>query len=258
MQHLLQDIVAANVFAFLLIFMRLGTALMIMPGIGDSFVSMQARLLFALAFSFVLTPFLSMHLPPMPGATIAFALLMVSEALIGMFIGTIMRIMITALDTAGSIVSIQAGFSNAMIFNPQTASQGTMVGTLYSVVGVMLILTTDLHHYMLASIVESYNAFPSGGSLPGTAALSEAINRTVSLAFKTGVQFAMPFIVIGTLVQVGFGLLGRLMPQVQIFFLAMPVQIFLSLVMVSLTLSVGMMYWLDGFDAVVTQSLMPQ
>lgn len=255
MQHLLQDIVANNLFAFLLIFMRLGTALMVMPGIGDTFVSMQVRLLFALAFSFVLTPFLTPGLPPVPQEAFPFIMLLVSEAVIGVFMGTVMRIMITALDTAGSIVSMQAGFSNAMIFNPSTAAQGSMTGALYSMLGVALILITDMHHYMLASIVDSYHTFPANGHLPGAGDMSETISRTVTLAFRIGIQMAMPFLVVGTLIQVGFGLLGRLMPQVQVFFLAMPVQIFLCLVIFAMTLSVGMMYWLNGFDSVVTQSL---
>jgi flagellar biosynthetic protein FliR len=255
MQHLLQDIVVSNLFAFLLIFMRLGTALMIMPGIGDSFVSMQTRLLFALALSFVLTPFLATGLPPIPAESFRFAALLISEAVIGMFMGTVMRIMVSALDTAGAVVSIQSGFANAAIFNPATATQGSMIGALYSSLGVALILMTDMHHYMLAAIVDSYRSFPAGAHLPDAGALSEAIGRTVTLAFRIGVQMSMPFIVVGTIIQFGFGLLGRLMPQVQIFFLAMPVQIFLSLMILALTLSSGMMYWLNNFDAVVTQSL---
>src|SRR6218665_2421514 len=101
MESLLQQIVVGNLFAFLLIFMRFGMALMIMPGIGDSFVTGQVRLLFAISFCFVLTPVLSTALPPMPASAPAFILLLLSEAFIGLFIGTVMRILISALDTAG-------------------------------------------------------------------------------------------------------------------------------------------------------------
>src|ERR1700722_5151870 len=111
MQSLLQDIVVGHFFAFLLIFMRLGTALMIMPGIGDSFVAPQVRLGFALAMSFVLTPFLMPQLPALPGQTIAMVELLCTEAFVGVFLGLIMRIMISALDTGGMVISIQAGLS---------------------------------------------------------------------------------------------------------------------------------------------------
>ncbi|HEX2751854.1 MAG TPA: flagellar biosynthetic protein FliR, partial [Alphaproteobacteria bacterium] len=83
MEPLLQDIIVTHVFAFLLIFMRFGTALMLMPGIGDSFVSPQIRLAFAVAFCFLLTPFLASGIPPMPASTPAFILLLLAEGLIG-------------------------------------------------------------------------------------------------------------------------------------------------------------------------------
>jgi len=71
------------------------------------------------------------------------------------------------------------------------------------------------------------------------------------------VQISVPFLVVGTLVQMGFGVLGRLMPQLQVFFLAMQLQIFLSLLMLVLTLSAGVVYWLDGYEIMLSQSLAP-
>jgi flagellar biosynthesis protein FliR len=257
MQSLLQDIIVGHVFAFLLIFTRLGVALMIMPGIGDSFVSPQIRLLFALAMSFVLTPFLAPALPAMPAQGVAIVVLLVSEAFIGIFLGTIMRIMVGALDTAGMVVSIQAGFSNALVFNPMTATQGSVVGALYSVLGVTLLFMTNLHHYMLATVVDTYQIFPANGSLLDMESVTEVIKRTVSLSFKVGIGIATPFLIVATLVQVGFGLLGRLMPQVQIFFLALPMQILLSLVMLTMVLSTGILYWLSNFERAVSGAIVP-
>ena len=252
MQSLLQDIVIGHAFAFMLIFMRLGMALMIMPGIGDSFVSPQVRLHFALAMSFVLTPFLATNLPTIPKESIDMIALLVTEAFIGIFIGTVMRIMVNALDSAGSVISIQSGFSNALVFNPATASQGSLVGALYSVTGVTLLFVTNMHHYMLASVVDSYAVFPATGTLIDIASVYEVIAQTVNTAFKLGVQLAMPFLIVCTLVQVGFGLLGRLMPQVQIFFLALPVQILLSLVLLTMVMSAGMLFWLGSFESGVS------
>lgn len=257
MQHFLQELIVGNIFAFLLIFMRFGTALMIMPGIGDSFVSPQIRLLFALAVSFVLTPVLSSHLPAIPGGTGALLALLVSEAFIGIFVGTIMRILVSALDTAGTIVSIQAGFSNATLFNPTTESQAPIMSAVYSSLGVTLMLATNMHHQMLSAIVDSYTLYPANALLPDMGTLSESVSKTVTLAFKIGTQIAIPFLVVGTLVQMGFGVLGRLMPQVQIFFMAMPLQIFLSLLILILTLSSGVMYWLSGYETMLSQSLTP-
>ena len=258
MQNLLQELVVGNIFAFLLIFMRFGVALMIMPGIGDSFVNPSTRLLFALAISFVLTPVLSTHLPSIPSDTGLLIKLLVSEAFIGIFAGSVMRILMTALDTAGTIVSIQASLSNASLFNPSTQSETPIMSAVYSSLGVTLILVTDVHHQMLAAVVDSYKLFPATGVFPDMGSTSELISKMVALAFKVGAQIAVPFLVVGTLVQVGFGLLGRLMPQVQVFFLAMPVQIFLSLLMLLMTMSAGVMYWLNGYENVLTHSFSPE
>lgn len=257
MHNFLQELVVNNIFAFLLIFMRFGVALMIMPGTGDSFVSPNIRVLFAVAISFVLTPVLSTHLPAMPSNTGVFIELLLSEVFIGIFIGLIMRIMITALDTAGTIVSIQAGLSNASMFNPSINAETPIMSAVYSSLGVTLILVADVHHQMLAAVVDSYRLFPATGAFPDMGSISETISKTATLAFKVGAQLAMPFLVVGTLVQVGFGLLGRLMPQVQVFFLAMPVQIFLSLLMLMLCLSASIMYWLDGYETILSQSFVP-
>jgi len=255
MQSLLNEIVVGNVTAFLLIFMRLGMALMVMPGIGDSFVSPQVRLHFALGMCLVLTPFLAPNLPPLPAGGADMIALLMSEAFIGLFIGTVMRIMVTALDTAGMIISIQTGLSNAMIFNPQTAAQGSVISSLYSMMGVVLLFMTNMHHYMLATVVESYQLFPAMAKAPDMLPIMEAATRAAGAAFRIGVQMAIPFLIVGTLIQVAFGLLGRLMPQVQVYFLAMPLQILLSLVILSTSLSAGLLFWMGAFQNVIDNAL---
>lgn len=258
MQTFLQDLIVGNIFAFLIIFMRFGTALMVMPGIGDGFVPPQVRLLFALALSFVLTPFLTAYLPAIPNGVGALSALLLSEAVIGIFIGTVMRILVAALDVAGTVVSVQAGLSNAFLFNPSTESQGSIMSAVYSSLGVTIMLTADLHHPMLASVVDSYQLYPANGAFLDTASASETIGKAITISFKIGVQIAIPFLIIGTLVQIGFGVLGRLMPQVQVFFLALPAQIILSLIILMMTLSAGIIYWMDGYQTILSQqSLLP-
>lgn len=257
MQSVLQEIIVGNLFAVMLIFMRLGMALMMMPGIGDSFVTPQVRLLFALALSLVVTPVLAPLLPGIPAQSTAFVMLLASEAFIGIFIGTVMRIVMSALDTAGSIISLQSGYSSALLFNPVSDSQGSLIGSIYSMLGVTLLLVMNLHHYMLATVVDSYQIFPAIGALPDMGSMAEVISRTVTVAFKIGVQIAMPFLIVGLIMQIGFGVLGRLMPQIQIFFLALPAQIAVGLIMLTMVLSAGMLFWVSGYESIVTGALVP-
>lgn len=255
MESLLQQIVVGNLFAFLLLFMRFGTAIMLMPGIGDSFVTPQVRLIFTVSFCFILTPVLAPALPAMPDTTPALVLLLLSETFIGLFIGTVMRILFSALDTAGAAISLQAGFANAMVFNPATATQGSLLGALYAMLGLTLIFVSNLHHFLLAAVVDSYLMFPAKGLFPDTGEVSDIIARAVSTAFSTGIRIALPFMIVGLLIHVTFGLLGRLMPQIQIFFLALPVQILMSLIVLTMVLSAGMVFWLNQYAGMVSRLL---
>lgn len=242
---LLETVIVGNIFAFILVFSRIGSAIMIMPGIGDSFVSPEIRLLFALALSFVVMPALAPSLPPPPADVFGYVLLVGSETLLGIFIGTVMRVLMAALDTAGMVISMQAGFANVMVLNPAAGSQGSIAGALYAMAGTLLIMVTDLHHMLLASVFDSYALFPASGILPDAGSMLDVVARAVDLAFKTGFSMAIPFIVVGVLLQIGFGILGRLMPQVQIFFLALPAQVLIGLVTLAMTFSAGILLWLN-------------
>ena len=247
--------IADGLFAFLLIFCRIGSAMMIMPGIGDSFVPTNIRLMFVLSVSFVMTPVLSPVLPPPPADLLPFAVLIGAEILVGLFIGTVMRILISALDTVGMMVSLQSGFANALVFNAIAGGQGSMVGAMFSILGVLLLFVTNMHHLLLQSIFESYSLFPADSSVLDTKSMLEVVSQSVNTAFNTGIQMAAPFIVVGLLLYTGFGLLGRLMPQIQVFFLALPLQILLSLITLSMVFSAAILFWLSMYEDQIIQLL---
>lgn len=244
---MLEQFLVSGVFAFMVIFVRFGTAMIIMPGIGDSFVPGNIRLYVALGFSLALTPVLQQMVPsPMPAFGTMVSLLVV-EFITGLFIGTIARILMMALDTAGMLISMASGISNAQVFNPTLAVQGSIFGAFFSVMGVTLLFVTNLHHLLLYGLVESYELFPIGGILD-TGSMAELMARAVSASFMTAFQIATPFIVISLLLYIGMGVLSRLMPQIQVFMIAIPVQILLALITLAITLSASMLFFLTRFE----------
>lgn len=245
---MLHDFLLVQIYAFIVVFVRLGTALMIMPGIGDSFVPERVRLLFGLAFAIVLTPVLAPVLPKLPIANGPFLGLLMIEFFIGLFIGTIARIFMSALDTAGMLISIQMGLSNAQIFNPSMATQGSVIGGFLSITGALLLLVTNMHHLLIGTIFESYAAFPPGQLPTGSGDIANLVARAVGDAFMIGFQFSIPFMVVNTIIYVAMGVLARLMPQLQIFMLAMPVQIGVGFLVLVLTMAAGMVFWLQNFQ----------
>lgn len=247
MQSAIETFLLTNVLAFMLTFVRMGTAIMIMPGVGDSFVPQNVRLHIAVAISFVLYPLTLSYMPnPMP-ATEGLLMLIAMEFVVGVLFGSIARALMTAMDSAGMVMSISSGLGSAQLFNPQLAAQGSLIGAFMSVTGVTILFATNMHHLLFQGIVESYHLFPIG-AVPDSGSMADLFARTVSASFEIGVKIASPFLVMTLVVYVGMGVLSRLMPQVQVFQIALPIQILLSIILMMLTISAGMLYWLSQFE----------
>ena len=236
-----------GVFAFMLVFVRIGTVLMLMPGLGDMFTPSNVRLVIALALSLVIAPFVTQFVPnPIPEAS-KLVLLLGAEFIIGILIGTMARILIAALDVAGMVISLSTGLGNAQLFIPTMASQGSLIGAVLTMTGVVLLFVTNLHHLILAGLVNSYYTFPIG-LLPAPEGMAMIISKAIAVTFTTGIQIAAPFIIIGMLIYIIMGILARLMPQVQVFLLVLPLQIMLGFTTLFLGIGVMMMLWSDRFE----------
>lgn len=245
--NVIEEFITTGVFAFILTFVRIGAAITIMPGVGDTFTPTHIRLYIALGLSLVMAPTVAPYLPSPIPQTAALFVLIVMEFIVGLFIGTVARIFMVALDTAGMLISMSSGLGNAQIFNPSSQAQGSLIGAFLSVTGVVLLFATNLHHLLFMGLVDSYNMFPIG-SVPDAGSMAELVSRGIAGSFKIGLQLAVPFMIVSMLIYIGMGVLSRLMPQIQVFLLALPLQILLSLVVMSLTISAIMLFWLRSFE----------
>lgn len=244
----------AQFFAFFLVFSRVGAALSMMPGLGEGLVSIRVRLAFAMLVSFLTVPLVQDTLPAMPPSALQLAVLVAGEVVIGLFIGTLSRIALTILEMAGFIISMQIGLASATAFNPSLGAQGSVPGALLSTIGVLLILATNLHHIFMLGVVDSYTVFTPGAPLP-VQDFSMAVTRAVADGFRVALQIGAPLLVIGVLFQVSIGVLSRLMPQLQIFFIVLPFQLLLGVFLFSLILSASMMWFLRYYESVVMRML---
>jgi flagellar biosynthetic protein FliR len=243
---MLDQIVPANIFAAALVFARLGSALMLLPGIGEVYVAPRLRLVLALGITLVATPLVAPSLPRLPSGTIELMLMLGGEIAVGIFIGTIARILLAAVEVAGTLISINLGLSAALVFNPMLQQQESVTGAFYSVAGVLIIFLADLHHPMLRALVGSYGVFQPG-ALFQWGDFSDAIARAVTESFKIGVEMAAPFMVIGTIFYVAVGVISRLTPQLQILFVIQPLQIVAGLFAFALLLATGLQWFLERF-----------
>ena len=244
---MLQELFPNDVFSIFAVFARVGAAVMLLPGFGESYVSPSIRLLFGVALTVVITPVVAESLPPRPETPIEMVVVVLGEIVIGLFIGALARFLISALHIAGVIIGFQTSLANAQFFDPANAQQGSMTGAFLNLIGIFLIFTTDLHHLMLLAITDSYTLFVPGAA-PPVGDFTDLAAHMVSDSFSLGMKIAAPFIVVGLVFYIGLGLIARLMPQVQVFFIALPLQLLLGFLIMMLTLSAAMLLFLNKFE----------
>jgi flagellar biosynthetic protein FliR len=224
--------------AFLLTFARVGTMVMLMPGIGELNISSQVRLTIALVLTAILLPShqkaYTVDLQAM-GPVIA---MLLQEILIGAVLGMTARLAISALQIAGSVIAQQLGLGFVTAVDPTQNQQGVLVGNFLTLLGITLIFATDMHHLVIAALNDSYNIF-APGQVPLVGDMAQHVTKIVGTAFRIGIQLSAPFLVFGLLFNLGLGVLSRLMPQMQVFFIGLPLSILLGFML--LLLVVGAM-----------------
>ena len=244
---MLQEFLSVNVFDFLLVFSRLSIVFFLMPGLSSSYVPARLRLFFALMVTMLILPMVQSSLPPQPTQAAQLAWLLGSETLIGAFLGALIQIIMATLDLAGQLISTATGLSNAMIDDPVTAEQSSIVIGLLNLVAVALIFISGVHHFMIMAMIDSYNLFIPNAPL-FTRDMLDMATRLLDSAFYMGIRLAAPFLVFEMVFQIASGILARLSPQLNVFFVVLPAQIILGLSIMMITLPTLMLIFMNFFD----------
>ena len=237
----------AEIYAFLIVFVRVGGFFSLLPGLGETMVPMTIRLGAALAIALVLVPSVSPQIPPMPESPFVLAGVMASELGVGLFIAGTMRMLFAALHVAGTVIGLQSGLSFAMTFDPSQGQQSVLFSNFLTLMGIAAIFAANLHLVMLRAIVHCYEVFPPG-QLPPVGDFAQLGVRLLSEGFETGLRMSAPFIVFGLLFNLGLGVLNRLMPAIQIFFVGLPLQILGGLVLLAASVGATMNWFIGRYE----------
>ena len=241
--------------AFLLTFARVGAMVMLMPGVGEMNMPARVRLTIALVLTAIL-------LPAHKGAYAVdlnqigpVVLLLIQEIVVGVVIGITARLAVSALQICGNVVAQQLGLGFVTAVDPTQNQQGLLVGNFLTVLGVTLIFATDMHHMVIVAINDSYTIFKPG-EMPLVGDVAEHITKVIATAFRIGIQLSAPFLVFGLLFNLGLGILSRLMPQMQVFFIGLPLSILLGLALLLMVIG-AMMGTFTGYLEGVLGELSP-
>ena len=224
---MLQNITINFIFQVTLIFSRVGGAFAFLPGISERYILGHIKLGITLFMALVLQPVMMSIMPECPNTIGAVANYIAIEMLVGTILGLTARIYFLGLDVVGSIIGMQSGLSAASFFDPNQRSQVSIFSTLLMTVATITILVTDTHHLFIQGIIESYHRF-SLGEMLNIGDTSNLISQVVNGSFVLSFKIAAPFLVTNVSIQVGSGVLSRLMPNLPIFFIVTPAQILIT------------------------------
>lgn len=252
---MLSQVLPAEIFGFLLVFARLGAMIMVLPALGESSIPRRVRLALALSVTLAIYAIVKAGLPALPVAPIGLFLALVNEIIIGVFIGASARLIMSGLHVAGTVIAFQSGLAAAQNFDPTQGSQSAIVATFMILLGVVAVFAFDIHHLMLWAMRDSYTLFPAGVIVPAGdfAALAVA---AVSKAFLLGIQIASPFLVYGLVFNIGLGILSRLMPQLHVFFVAMPLNIILAFTILMFVIGAAITWFIEYFEDSISPFLL--
>ena len=237
---------------FILMFARIGTMVMLLPGVGELVLPVRVRLTVALVLTAVLFPLQRDAYQLDLRAFGPVIVLLGEELLVGAVLGVSARLALSALQVAGSVVAQQLGLGFVTAIDPNQGQQGLIVGAFLSILGLALIFATDLHHLVIASVYRSYALFRPG-EIPLLGDVAALTARTIGDAFRIGIQIAGPFLVFGLLFNIGLGVLSRLMPQMQVFFVGIPLSILIGFLVLLAAIGAMMGTFLDYLAGVIRE-----
>lgn len=240
--------------SFMLVFARIGAMVMLMPGLGETNVPVRIRLAIALSLTLIILPLHRAAYQVDMQSIAPLIVLMLHEIVIGVVLGATARVTLSALQVAGSVIAQQLGLGFVTAVDPTQGQQGVLVGNFLSILGVTLLFATDSHHLIIAALDESYRIFAPGTFMPAGDVASLA-TRAFGAAFRIGLQLSAPFIVFGLVFNVGLGILARLMPQMQVYFVGVPLSIAIGFLILGAIVTTLMGVYLDYFTGVMRELL---
>ena len=238
--------------AFMLVFARIGAMVMLLPGLGEANIPVRIKLAIALLLTLVILPLHRAAYNIDMQSITALLVLMMHEIVIGIVLGATARVTLSALQVAGSVIAQQLGLGFVTSVDPTQGQQGLLIGNFLTILGLTLLFATDSHHLVIAALNDSYAIFAPGASMASGDVASLATSAFTA-AFKIGIQLSAPFLVFGIVFNIGLGVLARLMPQMQVYFVGVPLSILIGFLILALVLVTMMGTFLDYFNGVMHQ-----
>jgi flagellar biosynthetic protein FliR len=235
----------AEVFkVFALVLVRISGLIVAAPVLGSRNFPIMGKIGLAGLTAMVVTPTIAALDQTLPDDALAFAALGLGELVIGLMIGFVMTLIFAALQIGGQVMDMQSGFALINVFNPALETQFPVFGFVLFVLAVLFLLVTNGHHLMIRALVSTFDRVPLGG-FAANPRIALEVSRLGSVMFVDGLMIAAPVAAAMLAAYFVMGLVGRVVPQIQLFAVGFPLTIGLALFTVAMSLNVYMSM-LDG------------
>jgi|SRR5882672_11411421 len=220
--------------AVFLVSLRLGALFLIAPGFGTLRMPMLFRVVLTVGLAAVLAGALGARTAPAPDTALGLLASGLTEVAVGGLLGFGLLAAFGAFAVAGRAMDMQIGFGIANLIDPTSRTQSPQLGTLLNLLALAVFFGLEGHHALLRGLAASFETIPPGSGLavigPG------ALAAQFGIAFSAGLAFAAPVIVFLLLIDLGLAVMSRAMPQMNVYFVALPLKIFAGLLMLALSL----------------------
>jgi len=223
-----------QVTVFLILFARIGAVVMALPVFAEDSVPPQIRLVLALGLTLGLYGLLHQRVTVPPDGGGALMAAIVTQVVVGLAIGLLVRVLFSAATMAGAVISLQIGLSSVLVPDAALGGQVPILSRFIAVAAGVACMALGIHHLWIAAIVHSYDQFPVG-ALPPAADLAHLAIVALGRATELAVNMAAPLVVYGILFNTALGLAARMAPTLQVFFVAQPLNILFGLTLFAMT-----------------------
>lgn len=224
-----------QVIGFMLVVARLSGLFLVAPVFSSPMIPVRIKVMALATLAAMLTPIVAPSGSSVPAGAIDLMLAVGQESLIGLALGYSVSIVFAAVQVAASFIDTSIGFSMATLVDPTTHSQGAVLGSFYSMVATLCFLTINAHQWMLSGFKKSYSVIPVG-TTPNFDRMLGNLFETFSLLFAMAFQIAAPVLITLLLCDVVLGIVSRVTPQMNVFFVGVPLKISVGLVAIIIAL----------------------
>lgn len=229
------DFALPQVIGFMLVVARLSGLFLIAPVFSSKMIPARIKMMVLLALAATITPIVMSDAPAVPSGIFDLVLAIGMESIIGFAIGFSVAIVFSAVQVGASLIDTSIGFSMANIIDPLNNAQASVLGSFYSLVATLAFLSVNGHHWLLAGFTRSYDTVALG-AMPAFEATMANLFREFAQLFTLAFQIAAPVLVTLLLVDCVLGIVARVVPQMNVFFVGIPLKIGVGLIAVIITL----------------------